>query len=365
MNRHHLTLNGTCSFYTDYTEKGNTLSLLNSYAIEEASMRAPMFFLTIAVLGSIFLLSALLSSAGESGYGNLLSQGASWGEKEILTFIREAPLDADVKCYREGLSLMKARKYDKAGDAFNRALALNKEWKMALYNRAACLEKLGDVRGAERDYVKALGYDPFNKGSYHKVSDVPSHFSIISCLFEVHRSYCEVTHFGRSEGRNRPFTFFYDYSPNLVKSEQASNFRSGDDVAKMERRYSTASDQQGYGMWTFFLFPARPSSAGQANSYSISYRVTDLPHLHNNTMVSIGSDPITVLADKWVMVFAFPADTTIRNMFDLRPYKYERKGKWMLLYYDYIGVKTPMAIHIGFSLNGDAPGGIDARMLNY
>ncbi|MGV8121624.1 MAG: tetratricopeptide repeat protein [Candidatus Xenobiia bacterium LiM19] len=328
-------------------------------------MKTPAFFLATAAILSVFLASGLLACAGEPGSGSLLSQGASWGDREILAFIKEAPVGEDVKCYRSGLSLMRTGKYDKARDAFNRALVLNREWKMARYNRAVCLEKLGDVKGAGRDYLKSLGYDPFRKESFRNVTDVPSHFSVISCLFEVHRSYCGVTHYGRSEGPNRSFTYFYDYSPNLKRADQASGFRSGDDVAKMDKLYSNESDQQGYGMWNFFLYPSRPAAAGKANSYSLSYRVTDLPHLHGNTMVSIGSDPIKILADKWIMVFAFPEETTIRTMFDLRPYKYERKGKWMLFYYDYIGVRAPTAIHIGFSLNGDAPEGIDARTLNY
>jgi len=328
-------------------------------------MKTPVFFLAVAALVSVFLATGLLSCAYEPESDNLLSQKASWGDREIQKFIKEAPVCEDVKCYRRGLSLMKKGKYDRARDAFNQALVLNREWKAARYNRAVCLEKLGDIKGAGKDYAKSLGYDPFRKESFRNVTDVPTHYSVISCLFEIHRGYCRVAHYGRSEGPNRPFTYFYDYSPNLERADQASGFRSGDDVARMDKLYSNESDQPGYGMWNFFLYPSRPAAAGRPNSYSLSYRVTDLPHLHGNTMVSIGSDPIKVLADKWVMVFAFPEETTIRTMFDLRPYKYERKGKWMLFYYNYIGVRAPTAIHIGFSLNGDAPEGIDARTLNY
>jgi len=333
--------------------------------VEGGAMKKHLLLSAFVIAISMLLLSRLAISADDSLPGGLVSQGGLWGEKEIRAFIREAQVDEDVKCYRAGLSLLKAGNYGKARDAFSRALSLNRGWKIALYNRALCLEKLGDLKGAAGDYSKALGYNPFNKESCRTVSDVPTHFSLISCLFEVHRGYCRVTHYGRSDGRNRPFRFFFDYSPNLVRPDQATGFKSGDDVAKLDKRYSAESDQQGYGMWTFFLFPSRPAAMGTPNSYTLSYKVTDLPHLHGNTMVSIGSDPIKVLADRWVMVFAFPEGTSIRTMFDLRPYRYEKKGRWMLFYYDYIGVKNPMPLHIGFSLNGDTAEGIDARTLNY
>lgn len=293
------------------------------------------------------------------------SAAGGWGDREFKSFIGSASIDEDVKSFRKGLQLMKENNFKAALECFTKALKITKGWKIALYNRALCYEKLGKTALARRDYLDSMGFDPLDGKSLKIIDAQPAHLSMIVTFFEIHVNYCSITQFGRTTGKNRSFKYFYDTSPNLNSADQTYDFISGDCIERMDKKYSSTSDQAGFGMWLFWFYPAKIPGPCQDSEYSVTYKVRDLPHLHGNSVVSIGSDPIPNLTDRWILAFAFPEGTRITSMFDLHPYKYERREGWLIFYYDYIGVRKPMALHIQYTLTGDRKKGLDARSLSY
>lgn len=295
---------------------------------------------------------------------NLFSSSL-WQDREFAEFINQAPVDEDIKYYRAGLERKKQGDYENALSFFTKALNLNRGLKIAKYNRGFCYEKLTDFRNAGKDYIETIGYNPFNINKENIITDIPVHYDIIANLYEIHPDYCIVSHYTKTSGRNRAFKFFFEMSPNLRSTDSLIDLKISSNINHFEKKYIAESGQAGFGLWHFFLHPLHPPRENEEIDYILSYKIRNLPHLHGNTLVSIGSNPIRILTDRWILAFAFPENTMINNMTDFRPYKYEKNNGWLIFFYDYCGIKKPTPLHISFSLKGDRKGNISAKHLNY
>jgi tetratricopeptide (TPR) repeat protein len=93
--------------------------------------------------------------------------GAEDWNNAIKTFTQCTQLNPqDIESlFNLGYIHLQLRKFDIARDYFSQSLAIQPVNHRALYGRAYAFEMLGDVKNAERDYSKALNYNPQHEPS--------------------------------------------------------------------------------------------------------------------------------------------------------------------------------------------------------